>query len=194
MRFIEPLVLDETTNGTTAAAKGMHNELACPHGVYATLGTERYIAIAVETADHWHGLRSVAPLDAFSGEHFDDLAHRIEHRDDLEALVAEWCAGQNRRHLEKILIEAGVPASVVQRPTDLYADPHLEARGFREVHEHSELGPMPYDAFATRFSAKPRMLHGPTPCIGEHSAEILHDLLGYSDEEIRALDDAGVLT
>ncbi|MDX1383608.1 MAG: CoA transferase [Thermoanaerobaculia bacterium] len=194
IRFIEPLFLDEAVNGRTATARGMDSDTACPHGVYATRGTERYVAIGVETAEHWRRLREVAPLAAFSDPALECLEHRLAARDRIEAAVGDWCRGVDARELEGLLVAAGVPASVVQRPTDLYADPQLEHRGFREVHEHAELGPMPYDAFATRFSAKRRMLHGPTPCLGEHTDEVLRDLLGYASEEIEALRAAGVLT
>ncbi|MEE2776265.1 MAG: CoA transferase [Acidobacteriota bacterium] len=194
VRFVEPLVLDETVNGRTAGPRAMDSDLACPHGVYATRGTERYIAVAVETKAQWQGLRSVVALGSFGGANLESLAGRIERRVEIEAALSAWCADQPARDLEAILIDAGVPASVVQRPTDLFSDPHLEHRGFRETHEHSELGPMLYDAFATRFSAKPAMLRGPTPCIGEHTDGILRDILGYTDEEIEALRAADVLT
>ena len=48
-------MLDEIVNGRTAGPAGHDSLTACPHGVYPTAGTERYIAIAVETAEQWRG-------------------------------------------------------------------------------------------------------------------------------------------
>jgi crotonobetainyl-CoA:carnitine CoA-transferase CaiB-like acyl-CoA transferase len=193
IRFIEPLVLDESVNGRTAVARGMRSDLACPHGVYAASGTERYVALAVETAAHWRALRSVAPLEGFEATALDELGARLAVRKDLESEVSAWCAGQEPEILEARLVAAGVPASIVQRPTDLMLDPQLEHRGFRQILDHAELGPMPYDGLATHFSAKKTMLHRPTPCLGQHTREVLADLLQLTPAEILRLDEAGVL-
>ncbi len=193
VRFIEPLFLDESVNGNTATSRGMESDVACPHGVYATRGTQRFIAVAVETAAHWRGLCEVAPMAAFSDVSFDTLETRLGQRERLEEAVRRWCAEGEARDLERRLIEAGVPASVVQRPTDLLSDPHLEERGFRQTLVHGELGPMLYDAFATRFSAKKTMLHSAAPCLGEHTEQVLRDLLGLREQEIADLRAADVL-
>lgn len=201
IRFIEPLLLDEAVNGQTASARGMANDLACPHGVYGTRERQRYIAIAVETQAQWRSLLQVAdesrngalPILGLGDPRFDALEGRIGEREVLEEAMRRWCRKQSAWELETRLVNAGVPASVVQRPTDLYADPHLEHRGFRQTLEHSELGPMLYDGFATRFSAKKTMLHRASPCLGEHTGIVLKDLLGMSVEEIEELEAAGVL-
>ncbi len=49
IHFIEPLVLDQTVNGRTAGPPGLDSPYACPNGVYPTAGTERYVALSVET-------------------------------------------------------------------------------------------------------------------------------------------------
>lgn len=194
IRFIEPLLLDEVVNGRTATARGMDSDRACPHGIYATRAIERYIAIAVENEAQWRALLAVAPLADFHSPELCSLAARIAAREAIEEALHRWCREQEHRELESRLVAAGVPASVVQRPTDLLADPHLKARGFRQILEHGEIGSTIYDGFATRFSAKETMLHSAAPCLGEHTHEVLHDLLGLSEAEIEELEKAGVLT
>ena len=193
IRFIEPLLLDEVVNGRTARARGMESDLACPHGVYATRGTQRYIAIAVETETQWRALLGVAPLADFHSSDLGSLAARIEAREAIEKAMRHWCREHDHWELEARLVTAGVPASVVLRPTDLLADPHLKHRGFRQTIEHGEIGPTIYDGFATRFSAKKTMLHGPAPCLGEHTREVLRDLLNLTEREVEELEKTGVL-
>ena len=82
------------------------------------------------------------------------------------------------------MIAAGVPASVAQRPTELHEDPNLAARGFFVTLNHSECGPVPYDGFMTRFSAKPKMLHKAAPCVGEDTEYVLRELLGLDADTI----------
>ena len=193
IHFIEPLLLDETTNGRTATAAAMDSARACPHGIYPTLETERYVAIAVETPRQWRALRELAPLDAFSAERYDKLAARLSARDEIDRALLHWCEGRPHRGLEALLVEAGVPASVVQRPLDLHEDAQLAHRGFHVTLDHAELGPMLLDAFPTRFSAKPRMLHTAAPCLGQHTDYVLRELLGLTPVEIQRYADARAL-
>ncbi|HLF77462.1 MAG TPA: CoA transferase, partial [Dehalococcoidia bacterium] len=184
IHFLEPLVLDETVNGCTAGRAGLNSATACPHGVYATLGKSRYIAIAVETPQQWRALMALAALSAFAGEQFGDFNIRVKNREAIDATIAAWTAQQDGFDLEKRLCEAGVPASVVQRMTDLHADPQLAERGFFVTLEHTEVGAIPYDGLPSHFSAKHRVLHKAAPCLGEDTEYVMREILGLSDDEI----------
>ncbi len=193
IHFIEPLLLDETVNGRTATAAAMDSARACPHGIYPALETERYVTIAVETPRQWRSLRKLAPLDAFSGEEYEELSARRGARDEMDRALLLWCEGQKHRALESLLVQAGVPAAVVQRPLDLHEDAQLAHRGFRVTLEHAELGPMLLEAFPTRFSAKRRMLHAAAPCLGQHTDYVLSELLDLTPAEIQQYADARAL-
>lgn len=185
--FIEPLILDEIVNGVTAAAAGMDSLTACPHGVYPVAGTERYIAIAVENEAQWGALCAVAPLDDFGAPRFGSYKGRHSVRSRINLAIARWTRTMDPWELEALLVAAGVPAAVVQRPTDLYRDPQLRERGFFVTLDHPEMGPTPYDGHATRFSAKPVMLHRPAPLLGQHTEMVLRDLLCLPPDEIADL-------
>ncbi len=193
IHMIEPLILDQTVNGRTAAAGGAGLFNACPNGVYAVTGLQRYIAIAVETEEQWRALKSIAPLSAFEAAAFDDQVARRDVAAELDATIAVWTAVQDGRALEARLVAAGVPASRVLRPSDLYQDGQLQHRGFFVTLEHSEMGAVPYDGLATRFSAKQSMLHSAAPCLGEHNERVLRDLLGMEPDEIAAYAAQGAL-
>ena len=193
MHFIEPLLLDETVNGRTARARGPRSPSACPHGVYATRGTERYIAIAAETPEQWRALCALVPLERFAVAEYDELTARQRAADSIDEALAAWCSGAEPFELEARLVAAGIPAAVVQRPLDLHRDPQLAHRGFHVVLDHSELGPVTHNALPTRFSAKRRMLHSASPCLGEHTDHVLRDLLGLSEAEIANYREAGAL-
>ena len=187
IRFIEPLILDELVNGVTAQAPGMDSPIACPHGIYPTAGIERYIAIAVADEAQWRALCSVIPLDDFDsgGVGSYEARHAARHR--IDAAIAAWTSAADPWLLEARLTAAGVPASVVQRPTDLYRDPQLQERGFFVTLDHQEMGPTPYDGLATRFSAKPVMLHRAAPLLGQDNEVVLRDLLSLGPDEIADL-------
>jgi crotonobetainyl-CoA:carnitine CoA-transferase CaiB-like acyl-CoA transferase len=194
IHLLAPLVLDAAVNGRDTAPHGHDSDRACPHGVYATAGVERYIAIAVETPAQWQALRAVAPLDDFAAPELADLQARLACRAELDNALRAWCCGQEPFVLAERLKRAGVPASVVLRLSDLYTDPQLAHRDFFVTFDHPELGPVPVTNLATRFSATPGRPRSAGPCIGQHTWYVLHEILGMAPDEIAALSAAGVLS
>ena len=192
IRFLEPALLDYTVNGRVAGPRGAATEHACPSAAFKTAGTERYIAIAVETAAQWSALRRLAPLGDFATEDFDRLSVRCEQREKIEARLAEWCATREGFELARELQRVGVPAHAVLRPTDLYENEQLAHRGFFVTLDHAEMGPTACDGLVTRFSRTPGRL-GPAPCLGQHTTEVLRDVLSLSDAEIARYAESGAL-
>lgn len=194
IHFLEPLMLDYTVNGKIPGGAGLSSARSCPHGVYQCEGVERYVAIAIETEAHWRALKSVAPLDAFRSAEFDSVAARFNVGDAIDDALRAWCADKEPFAFARQLKQAGVPASVVQYPTDLYQDAQLEHRGFFPILDHGVMGPTPYDGLMTRFSDAPAGPHKAGPCLGEHTEYVLREILGIDDETIALAAAGGALT
>ncbi|MDP6606543.1 MAG: CoA transferase [Dehalococcoidia bacterium] len=195
IHFIEPLLLDYTVNGRVAQPAGHHSLTSCPHGVYAAAGTERYVAIDVQTAEQWHALIEAVPsLYPFDDEQFDSLAARRVQRPQLDVALRQWCAGRDAWEVAEELRAFGVPAAALARPSDLYEDPQLSHRGFFVTLDHSVMGPTPYDGPVTHFSETPARLRKAAPTLGEDTHYVLEQLLGLSGDEISRHAAAGVLT
>ncbi len=194
IRFMEPLILDFTVNGRVAGPAGHDSIYAAPHGVFATAGVERYIAIATASAAEWRALRSLAPLDAFAGPEYDGLEGRIAQRGAIDAALAGWCADQDGFALGQLLGEAGVPAYPVLYPTDLYEDAQLNHRGFFVTLDHGEMGPTPYDGLATVFSATPGHLRNAAPMLGQDTEYVLSEILHVSEADVIRYASAGALS
>jgi crotonobetainyl-CoA:carnitine CoA-transferase CaiB-like acyl-CoA transferase len=90
------------------------------------------------------------------------------------------------------LLEVDVPGAPVHRVAELPDDPNFQARADLIEHDHPIAGPLRMlgSPIHTDAPAAPR---GPAPSSGEHSDEILRDLLGYDDDRIKSLRDAGVV-
>jgi crotonobetainyl-CoA:carnitine CoA-transferase CaiB-like acyl-CoA transferase len=138
-------------------------------------------------------LLAVAPLHAFAAPEFDSLQHRLAHDHEIDAALEAWCADQDAFELAQRLKAAGVPASAVLRPSDLYEDAQLAHRDFFKVLNHTAMGPTPYDGPVTLFSETPPA-YGPAPCLGEHTEYVLSELLGLSHNQIVGYVEAGAIT
>ncbi|MGK2964135.1 MAG: CaiB/BaiF CoA transferase family protein [Tepidiformaceae bacterium] len=193
IHFLEPLVLDYTVNGKLNEGRGHESWYASPHGTYRVDGKERYVAIACATPGQWQALKSVAPLSAFDDPTLDRLDARLTRDSEIDAALSAWLADKEAFAVVAELKAAGVPAAVVQRPSDLYEDAQLAHRGFFVMCDHTKMGPTPYDGLVTIFSETPGIVTA-APCLGEHTEYVMRELLGVGEEEMVEYLVAGALT
>ncbi len=193
IHFAAPLLLDYFENGRIAEAPGHGSLYAAPHGVFRVQSGERYVAISTETTEQWHALRQAVGLSGWSGDEFDELAARIAAKAEIESEIAAWCLPQTPDAVIDCLTAAGVPAALVEWPSDLYEDAQLTHRGFFVTLDHSVMGPTPYDGLVTKFSGGTARLRRAAPAIGEHTHQVLSEILSVSDEEIFEALAAGAL-
>jgi crotonobetainyl-CoA:carnitine CoA-transferase CaiB-like acyl-CoA transferase len=192
IRFHEPLLLEHDRTGRAPRAMGHDSLFACPHGVYPARGKERYVALACESDAQWAALRALAGLGRFLPADAPFVARR-SCRGEIDRALAGWTRDQEPFALAQRLREAGVPAYVVLRPTDLYQDPQLLHREFFVTLDHTEMGPTPFDGLVTRFSRTPGRLRRAAPCVGEHTQQVL-TALGLSEAEVTEAAIAGALS
>ena len=119
-------------------------------------------------------------------------AGRVTRRDEVEAGVAEWCAGRTVQEVVDACVEVGVPVSPVNDIPGAAKDPHLLDRDIlMEVPDH-KAGTIHVAGKMVKFS-RTEMVVGTTPDIGEHSEGVLRDVLGYDDGRIEALRQSKAL-
>ncbi|HXQ47811.1 MAG TPA: CoA transferase, partial [Caulobacteraceae bacterium] len=73
------------------------------------------------------------------------------------------------------------------KAVDLFADPQLTHRNHFRPLDHVEMGTLSYNGPAYQLSETPAELRWAAPLLGEHTVQVLRDLLGYSEAEIEAL-------
>lgn len=187
IHFLAPLVLEYRDSGRIRTQAGLSSERAAPHGVYRTAGIERFCAVATETDEQWEALCSVVP-------ELHKVGDRWSNTGAADEILAEWFAPRDGFEAAQQLRDAGVPAYVALRASDFYADPNLVAREFFIELDHGAIGTMTFDGPVTLFSATPARPWRAGPLVGEHTQQVMSDILGFSDDEITALAATGALT
>jgi crotonobetainyl-CoA:carnitine CoA-transferase CaiB-like acyl-CoA transferase len=108
-------------------------------------------------------------------------------------LLDEVFAKRSKREWLELLEAAGVPNGPINDVAQVFDEPQVKARGVRIELEHAAAGHLPMVASPMRFSATPADYRRAPPLLGEHTAQVLHELLGKSDAEIEALRAARVI-
>lgn len=120
---------------------------------------------------------------------FSEIALRVTNRRALgevfEPLIAKW----KSKDLLAALDAVGVPAGPINNLEQVFADPHVLERGMCVQVEHplAATGKVKLVANPVRFSATPINGYAPPPMLGQHTREILQDVLGMDAASIDAL-------
>ncbi len=178
--------------GRRAAPVGNGAEHAVPHGVYPTVETDRWVAVAVPDDEAFARLCAVC---GWSHEPaLATIGGRIEARSAIDQRLSEWTKSRAAEAAAAELQAAGISAMAVQNGDDHRADAHLAARGAIVTVEHREIGAERHAANPIRLSRTPLPAPAPAPLLGADSRSFLAGILGLEDEEIGRLIASGVCT
>jgi len=198
--FTGPDLLDYTVNDRPLRRPGMpdsnhsHSPLMAPHAIYAAAGDDNWIAIACRDDADWARLVDVIGERWAEERRGDSLAQRVAAQADLDARIGAWTSGHDRFELAARLRAAGVPANAVQQPGErIEHDPATTDFGLWPVTTHQVIGEMPADGVPVHLSETDWEIRNGAPCLGQHTRQVLTEVLGKDDAEIDALYAEGVL-
>jgi len=100
---------------------------------------------------------------------------------------------QSRDFWIEQLEAVGVPCGPINNLDDVYSNPQVLARGIVNEVPHPTAGTVKLVRNPMRLSASPADNAVAPPLLGQHTDDIVRDLLGHSDDEIAALRAKGVL-
>jgi crotonobetainyl-CoA:carnitine CoA-transferase CaiB-like acyl-CoA transferase len=118
---------------------------------------------------------------------------RVENRAELTRLLAQVFSKRSKREWLELLEAAGVPNGPINDVAQVFEEPQVKARGVRIELDHAAAGSVPLVASPMRFSGTPIEYELAPPLLGEHTDQVLRELLGKSDAEIASLRAAEVI-
>jgi len=162
---------------------------------YQTFGaSDGHIIVAVGNENQYARLCEVIDrADLASDERFATNASRVNHRDELIAILQDIFATRTMRQWLDALERVGVPCGPINTIADVFADPQVQARGLRLDLPHPAIGSVPSVANPIKYSATPIAYRSAPPMLGADTDEILRDMLGLAASEIARLRKAGIV-
>ncbi|TMH38606.1 MAG: CoA transferase [Betaproteobacteria bacterium] len=124
---------------------------------------------------------------------FASNGKRVENRAELSRLLQEIFLKKTTREWVELLDAAGVANGPINDVAQVFQEPQVKARGVKIELEHPVAGKLPLVASPMRFSGTPLEHKLAPPVLGQHTDEILREVLSLSDGEIARLRAEGVI-
>ncbi len=165
-----------------------HNDFACPHGHFATKDG-KWVAISCATDKLFARLaRAMGRPELASSSTYGDQAHRLAHRHDVNEIVRDWCGSLTREQVLERCYATDTPAAPLNDIADIFGDRQFHARRNLLAIDEAETGesvivPSPVPLL----SETPGSIRSLGPKLGEHTDEVLRDVLGLDEARIAEL-------
>ena len=163
-----------------------------PYQVFAT--RDGHVILAIGNQNQFvRFCELVGRPDLVKDPRFADNPARVDHRDELITILNEIFPTRGSRDWIDTLEKAGVPCGPINTIADVFADPQVKARGMRLELQHPVLGAVPSVASPINYSKTKISYDRAAPMLGEHTDEVLRDLLGVTPAEIERMRKLGIV-
>ncbi len=178
--------------GRSPQRRGNLHPMITPYETYRT--ADGYAIIAVGNEALWKKFCQVLGRSELAGDpRFATSRLRVENREALAALLVPAIAQRTTADWLARLRQAGIPCGAVREVGEVLQDPQVLARNMVVTVEHPALGPLRTHGIPVKLSANPGAIGLAPPLLGQHTGQILSEVLGYSREQVHALREAGIV-
>jgi formyl-CoA transferase len=142
---------------------------------------------------HWKVLaRLVGRPELGDDPEYAQIAKRITHRGECNAMVARWCSERTVEQVVEICAREAIACEPVQTYADAASNPHVMSRDMLQPTAQEGGASAPIVGPAAKFSRTPTRVRTGSAALGAHNDEIL-ETLGINDAERKRLKADGVI-
>jgi formyl-CoA transferase len=174
--------------GNDSGGGQLGNAIQCKPG-----GPNDYLYVVVQ--EHvWNAIAERIGGDALlNDERFNTIDVRRKNQGEMWKLLTEFASNYTKRELMAVLNELNVPCGPIMSTKDLANDEHVKLREMYVELDHPERGKWFNLGCPIKLSDSPVEVER-SPLLGEHTDEVLSDVLGYPSDDVAALKQAGAFT
>ncbi len=163
------------------------NALRCAPG-----GPNDYIYVIIQPQGWAPLMKLIGREDLIEHPDYATPEARLDRLDECFALIEEWTSQRHKTEVMAALNALNVPCGPILDMKELIEDESLAQRGAVVTVEHPERGPFKTVGCPIKLSASPVEVTT-SPLLGEHTEEILREIVGYGDDEIAAAREEGAI-
>jgi len=165
---------------------GTRHPLRTPFQAFPT--QDGHIVLAAGEERFWQRLCQVINRpDLLRDERFKDNPSRTRNHDQLEPILKEITQTKKTAEWVALMDKNDIPCGPVNSIDQVVNDPHTAAREMITEVEHSKAGRLKVVNSPLKLSRTPVKIERACPELGEHTEEVLQNLLGFSQEKITEL-------
>jgi len=180
--------------GEIPRAIGTRHPVTTPFQAFPT--RDGYIAVALRGGlrDQWPLFcAAINRIDIIDDPRFQTGSRRTQNYAELEPILTEAMKAKTTQEWVTELEQLGIPCGPVNTIPEVASDPQIAAREMIIEVSHSKAGKFKVANTPFKFSRTPCMVERACPDLGEHTQEVLSQLLVMSNEEINKLKDLRVI-
>ena len=178
--------------GKVPAPMGNAYAVVVPYQTFKTKTKDLAIAIAGEKL--WRKFCPVIGRPELADDpRYKSTTGRMTNRGTLIPTLQETFLTRTYDEWEKLLLENDIPTGAINNIGQVAEHPQVKARNALRTMEHPRAGTVHTVASPVRLSETPAQINSPSPLLGQHTHEVLREVLGMKPEEIAALEKAEVI-
>jgi crotonobetainyl-CoA:carnitine CoA-transferase CaiB-like acyl-CoA transferase len=195
MTFLQGLPVVFCTMANLWGMKTARNSAGNPLWNHYKCADDKWIALAHLSPDRFWPIvcRAMGLEELEKDPRFDSMDNRTKNCQELIAILDRRFATKTRDGWAKIFKANGVIFSSVNDILELTQDPQVLANDYVTEFNHPVFGPIKTVGFPIGLSKTPCSIRKEAPEFGQHTEEILTEVLGYTWEEIAKLKEAEVI-
>ncbi len=174
--------------GNDSGGGQLGNAIHCkPHG------PNDWLYVVVQEAV-WEALANrIGGEKLVNDPRFAKIADRRKNQNDMWNIITDFAKNYSKREFMAILNPLDVPCGPIMSTADLASDEHIRGRDMWVELDHPQRGKWWNVGMPIKLSGSPALIKR-SPTLGEHTEEVLRQVLGYSDEKIAQLKQAGAFS
>jgi formyl-CoA transferase len=173
-------------SGQPPARLGNAHQSIVPYQVFR--GSDGFFIVAVGNDSQYRRFcEAIGAPELGSDPRYATNPERVRHRDVLVGEIARRVIERPASEWLERLETAEVPCGPIRDLAEVFSDKHVIARGLEVRVPHADAGEVRLVANPMRFSATPVSYEAPPPRLGEHTDEVLREVLGLDVPQIQQL-------
>jgi len=164
-----------------------------PTAAFETADSPLFICCANDRTWNRLAARVLDRQDLADNPVYATTSGRIEHQEEILAIVSGALLKRDRAHWLGRMREAGVPGGAIASVAEAFGSPEMRDRGMVSVIPHPAAGTVPNIRLPFRMEGTPLADPVAAPGLGEHSEWVLRDVLGYGDAAVEGLRGSGAV-
>ena len=178
-------------SGDVPGAIGNAHFVHVPYNTYPT--KDLWLIIAIITNEAWARFRDMMGIKELQDDAFDLQPGRLAAKDFIEEYISARLKEESCDFWLEKLSEVKIPCAPVNDLEHALNDIQVQARNMVVTVAHPEGGEVQMTGNPVKMSASDEDTYSPPPLLGQHTDEVLRDLLGKSESDILALRTAGTV-